>query len=234
MQPPPDDPDDPVRRRDAEARAAAEAEVERILALPSLAERIRAYAGLARRLAEGGHAMPPGAEERAVQPFRAALGGASHPAAATGLDAHRAFREREHEHTGWSSRAAGGVAGHPAPGADAGAADREPRRASRERGSAPAARLHVPRTVALGAILLATALPFLVAIAKQIAAPEGGAVFASLRSRVAGFALALACAGILAALASRTTTRVGLAWLVAGAFVGGTAGLAVARGLVGP
>ena len=154
-----------VRRRDAEARAAAEAEVERIVALPSPAERMRAYVELARALKEDGEAMPPGAEERLAR----------------------------------SLRMAGDAAGHPAPGEDADAA--------------AVARLHVLRAMAPGAILLAAALPFLIAIAREIAAAEGGAVFASLRSRMAGIGLAMACAGILALLARRATTRTGLAWL---------------------
>jgi hypothetical protein len=85
-------------------------------------------------------------------------------------------------------------------------------------------RLHALRTMAPGAILLAAALPFLIAVAKEMAMAEEGAAFASLGSRTAGIGVAMAC----------TATRTGLAWLVLGAYFGGMAGLAVARGLVGP
>jgi hypothetical protein len=69
---PPDDPNEPVHRRDAEAQAAVEAEVERIAALPSITERMQAYSELARALKEDGEAMPLGAEERIVYALRTA------------------------------------------------------------------------------------------------------------------------------------------------------------------
>lgn len=59
-----------MRRREAEARAAAAAAVDRILAVPAPAERMRAYAELARALAEDGDAMPDGAEDRIARSLR--------------------------------------------------------------------------------------------------------------------------------------------------------------------
>jgi hypothetical protein len=183
--------------------------------------------------------MPPRAEDRSDQPIRTAQGAAGHPAATAGHDAHRAFWEREHivrerERIARSPRAAGHAAGHPASGAGADAAGQEARWASWEKQHATLERLHALRSMAPGAILLAAALPFLIAVAKEMAMAEEGAAFASLQSRMAGIGLAVACAGLLALLARRATTRVGLALLVLGAYLGGIAGLAVARGLAGP
>ena len=79
---PPDDPNEPVHRRDAEAQAAVEAEVERIAALPSITERMQAYSELARALKEDGEAMPLGAEERIVYALRTAGDPAPAPDAA--------------------------------------------------------------------------------------------------------------------------------------------------------
>src|SRR4051812_35662634 len=77
-------------------------------------------------------------------------------------------------------------------------------------------------------------LPFVVGAAR------GGLWFASLGSGGAGVGLAMAAAIVLARaaivlarLVARATTLEGLAGLVLGAFVAGTAGLAVARGLLG-
>jgi hypothetical protein len=176
--------------------------------------------------------MPPRAGDRSDRPNGTAQGAASRPAATTGHDAHRAFQERER--IARPRRAAGDAAGHPASGAGTDTADREARWASWDEEHAALERLHALRSMAPGAIILAAALPFLLAVAKEMAAAEGGTAFASPGSRAAGIGLAVACAGILALPARRAATRTGLAWLVLGAYLGGIAGLAVARGLVGP
>ncbi len=135
---------------------------------------------------------------------------------------------RAEDHGDRSIRTAESAASHPA--ATAGHAARW---AAWEREQAALERLHALRSMAPGAVILAAALPFLIAMAKEMAMAKEGTAFASLGSRTAGIGLAVACAGILAPLARRATTRMGLAWLVLGAYLGGIAGLAVARGLVG-
>jgi hypothetical protein len=188
---PPDGLNDLIRRRDVEARAAVEAEVERIVALPTPTERLRAYAELLAVLREDGDALPAEAEDRILQTLRTTGSVASPPAASADTDA-----------------------------------DREARRASWERERAAMARVHVLRSWTPAAIFLAAALPFLIALVR------GGVGFASLGSGAAGIGLAVAAATLLARLVPRATTLDGLTGLVLGAFVAGTAGLALAQGLL--
>ena len=117
-------------------------------------------------------------------------------------------------------------AGHPAVSADTDAADRKARRAAWERDRAAMARVHVARAWTPVAIVVAAAVPFIIGAAR-------GAAFASLGSGGAAARLVLAAAVVLARMVARANTREGLAGLVVAAFVAGTAGLAVARGVFG-
>ena len=67
---PPDDLDALVRRREAQARAASEREVARILALPDPAARMAAYAELSRVLAEEGETVPADVADRILRSLR--------------------------------------------------------------------------------------------------------------------------------------------------------------------
>lgn len=90
MPPPPDEGLDAlVRRREAEARAADEAEVDRILTLPDRQERRQACLRLVRALGDG-EALPPELEAR--------VGAALSPDG--GMDGHH--RERDRAMAAWT------------------------------------------------------------------------------------------------------------------------------------
>ena len=92
--------------------------------------------------------------------------------------------------------------------------------------------VHTLRPVTVAAVLVASALPFIVSAWRAGLSPSAalGSFMAPGRG-LAGVALALVTAGVLSRLAAALHTVEGLAGVVVAAFVAGVAGLAVALGL---
>lgn len=89
---PPDDLNALVRRREEQARAAAEAEVERIVALADAGDRMRSYGALVSRLQADGEMLPPELEDRIARSL-----GAGRQVRVEGADADRERRAAQWE-----------------------------------------------------------------------------------------------------------------------------------------